>query len=200
MRRRYLFAFAATAATAWSFPPALAEPPEVAALSLEKRKAYDIERLVFADAKESPRFKYATKSLPGYISKTDLTFVTEVRTLRADGKDTPPPRYVTVTRYDYRTGLTYVSTVDLQKGIIARVLAEPNRPTPVAAFEIQLAVGVINKIEAGARPASVQAVLDNAPDSKTYGHRLLVVWQEDPVRTKRYLVDLTTQKLINPNY
>jgi len=111
-----------------------------------------------------------------------------------------------VTRYDYATGVTTRTTVDLGTGRALDVRKDVNYPTPLADEELDQAIALarqkvseFDNAMKGAKPDDLSvshlAPVDNDPSSATYGHRLVYLWVERPTRTRRVLVDLSTNEI-----
>ncbi len=141
----------------------------------------------------------------GAEGKSVVTGVTSVSPKEA----AEATRRAVVTRYDYATGLTFRTVIDLTARQALDIKADPNFPTPLAPEEaeraIEIAAGTVPEIAqpaGGPPPAapSLLPIIDSLPSSPTYGHRLVVVWRDDLPRTTRVLVDLTTETVINPSY
>jgi hypothetical protein len=196
--RRSAFAFAVAAATL-TITPAAAVPPEFWSLEPDKRLAFDIENANFLTL--APNNPFAAKIIKG-LPVRHQSYVTEIRLLR--DADTAPARFAEVTRYDYGTGLTWRTTVDLKKGKATDVRADANQPTPLSTVEIQEAARLVTsrfpEVNISPEKATARAFNSTSPTDKLYGHRLLLLWQEQPKRTNRFLVDLTTQNIVNPNF
>jgi hypothetical protein len=124
-------------------------------------------------------------------------------------RGTPPsdPQRAMVMRYDYATGVTTRTTVDLGTGRALDVRADTNYPTPLAKEELDQAIALARqKVSAfddilkAARPEDVSishlSPLDNDPQSATYGHRLVYLWVSRPRRSEQILVDLSTNEVI----
>ena len=113
-----------------------------------------------------------------------------------------------VTRYDYGTGLTFRTLVDLAAKQALEVKADANFPTPLAPQEVERAIEIAGGTvpEIGQPPGAAQSeprllpIINTLRTSPTYGHRLVVVWRDDLPRVERVLVDLTTETVADPNY
>lgn len=112
-----------------------------------------------------------------------------------------------VTRYEYATGVTTRTTVDLGTGKALDIRKDVNYPTPLADEELDQAiaiarqkVGEFDSAMKGANSSELSvshlAPVDNDPSSATYGHRLVYLWVERPTRTRRVLVDLSTNEIV----
>jgi len=115
-----------------------------------------------------------------------------------------------VTRYDYATGVTTRTTVDLDTGAALHVRKDLNYPTPLAKEETEQAlelarrtVPALDAIVKSARPEALNIVymvpVNTDPSSPRYGHRLVILWVEQPARSSKTLVDLSTEE-VEPNY
>lgn len=112
-----------------------------------------------------------------------------------------------VMRYDYATGVTTRTTVDLATGEALHVRQDVNYPTPLAREEFAEAVTLARRavpefdsVMKSARPQALRighlAPINTNPSSPRYGHRLVVLWIEEPVATARVLVDLSTNEVV----
>ena len=127
--------------------------------------------------------------------------------LVARGTQPADPQRAMVMRYDYATGVTTRTTVDLGSGRALDVRADTNYPTPIAREELDQAVALarqkVSEFDAilkAARPEDVSishlSPLDNDPASSTYGHRLVYLWVSRPKRSEQILVDLSTNEVV----
>ena len=84
---------------------------------------------------------------------------------------------------------------------------DANYPTPLAEEEekealalARRAVPALDAIVASARADALNVTymvpLDTDPASPRYGHRLVLLWVERPQRSKRVLVDLSTEEVV----
>jgi hypothetical protein len=116
-----------------------------------------------------------------------------------------------VTRYDYATGVTTRTTVDLGTGKALDIRKDVNYPTPLADEELGQAITLarqkvteFDSAVKGANPSELSvshlAPVDNDPSSATYGHRLVYLWVERPTRTRRILVDLSTNEVVTERH
>jgi hypothetical protein len=132
---------------------------------------------------------------------------TSETTPAARGVGPPPSDRAVVMRYDYATGITTRTTVDLATGRALDVRKDVNYPTPLAQEELDHAIALarekVSEFDAiikAARPQDVAishlAPLDNDPSSSTYGHRLVYLWVQRPTRSEQILVDLSTNEIV----
>jgi hypothetical protein len=131
--------------------------------------------------------------------------VTDVSLLGSPGTSAPAERYARVTRYEYASGLTFMTVVDLSTGTVLDVRAEANRPTPLADEEIEHALALAGQavvdLAAPPRPGvQTLPLIDSVATSPRHGHRLVLVWRDRPVPSRRVLVDLTTDQVADPNF
>jgi len=120
------------------------------------------------------------------------------------------PRRAFVMRYDYATGVTTRTLVDLDAEKVIDLKAEANYPTPLAKEELDRALELARaaspeldkllKDHPTDRELQVLVPIDNAPTSPRYGHRLAILWLEVPKATNRILVDLSDEKVVSTNY
>lgn len=116
-------------------------------------------------------------------------------------------RRAVVMRYDYATGVTTRTTVDIGTGKALDMRKDVNYPTPLAKEELDQAiaiarqkVGEFDAIVKAARPEELSishlSPLDSNPSSATYGHRLVYLWVQRPMRSEQVLVDLSTNEVV----
>jgi hypothetical protein len=112
-----------------------------------------------------------------------------------------------VMRYDYATGVTTRTTVDIGTGKALDRRKDVNYPTPLAKEELDQAISLarqkVSEFDAiikAARPEELSishlSPLDNNPSSATYGHRLVYLWVQRPARSEQILVDLSTNEIV----
>lgn len=112
-----------------------------------------------------------------------------------------------VTRYDYASGVTTRTTVDLATGTALHTREDVNYPTPLAKEELDRAVtlarGAVPEFDAivkSSTPETLEilhlAPVDTDPSSPRYGHRLVVLWIDKPKRSDKVLVDLSTEDVV----
>jgi hypothetical protein len=183
----------------------------------EMNKALEIEA-----GATSQRSKFTARgsvgALPGLAStpagksgKSVRPLVAPVESAGSDlvPRGTPPadPQRAMVMRYDYATGVTTRTTVDLGSGRALDIRADTNYPTPIAQEELDQAVALarqkVSEFDAilkAARPEEISishlSPLDNDTASATYGHRLVYLWVSRPKRSEQVLVDLSTNEVI----
>jgi hypothetical protein len=183
----------------------------------QMNKALEIEA-----SASSERSKFTARgsvgALPGLAStpagKSGKSVRPLVAPVESAGGDLVPrgtapaePQRAMVMRYDYATGVTTRTTVDLGSGQALDVRADTNYPTPLAQEELDQAValarqkvGAFDAILKEARPEDVSishlSPLDNDTSSATYGHRLVYLWVSRPKRSEQILVDLSTNEVI----
>lgn len=119
------------------------------------------------------------------------------------------PRRAQVTRFDYASGATVRTIVDLNSGTVLDTQSEVNAATPLAPEELaeaeQLFLAAVPAAAGAVRSGSVSAsapraishlvVTAPAPSAPRYGHRVVLIWSDRP-RTSKYLVDLTTREVV----
>ncbi len=152
-------------------------------------------------------------TLAGQKGKTVLPLVAPIELANPDpalvarGAKPPQAQRAVVMRYDYATGVTTRTTVDLGTGRALDVRKDVNYPTPLAQEELDQAVTLarqkVSEFDAiikSARPEELAishlAPLDNDPSSSTYGHRLVYLWIQRPTRSEQILVDLSTNEIV----
>ena len=205
--RRDAAVFAAVVVILLASSMAQAEPPEWEELSPVQQNAFQIESQHFHKVRPSLLKRFEKEMLPGFPTNSIETYATEITLFRAsnhssDAKISSKDTKALVVRYDYGSGLTFRTTVDVTKSEVVDIKAEANRPTILATPEIVKATKLLRSAGVPVSPETVSAkpINDDATNSMSYGHRLIVLWQEEPVQTNRILVDLTSGKIIDLNY
>jgi hypothetical protein len=119
----------------------------------------------------------------------------------------PAGQRAVVTRYDYASGVTTRTTVDLDSGKAVYVRQNANYPTPLAKEEYELALALARKASAEfdtivktAAPAELlittQLPLYDNPKHPRYGHRMVMLRIEAPATSDRVTVDLSTNEVV----
>ena len=174
----------------------------------EKRLAHQLEEASLQQLRTPPS-PLLDRGLPqlartpaGRVKKSVVTGVT---LLGSPGTSATTDRQALVTRYEYATGLTITTVVDLNASQVLDVRAEANRPTPLAGDEVQRAIVLAGRAVADLATAprsalQVLSLVDSKPGSRRYGHRLAVVWRETPPASPRVLVDLSTEQVVDANF
>ena len=169
-------------------------------------EATAIQQLRSAKA-AAPFATFSTKALRTLratpAGKQERSVVTEINPIRPSGPVEAPQAMVS--RYDYSTGLTFRTVVDLTEKKVVEIKADPNFPTPLAPEEVkravELAAQAAPEIATGAPEEAITLpLIDTAPTSPTYGHRLVVVWREGTAPSERVLVDLSMEAIAKPSY
>lgn len=200
-------ALAILAATAGGPVETLAQAPERGLSDAETRLAAQLESPAFQRLRAASPF--ADKAIPrladSAAGRAQRSVVTHITLLGSPGTSSQMDRQALVTRYEYGSGLTFMTVVDLNAGRVIDVRAEANRPTPLAADEIRRAIALAGLAvpDLATTPASrlqVLSLIDSAPASPRYGHRLVLVWRDDPIATRRVLVDLTAEHVVDPSF
>lgn len=117
-------------------------------------------------------------------------------------------RRAIVTRFDYATGITTRTAVDLNTDKTLSVRSDANYPTPLAAEEREEAIMLLRSaapdVDKIARETDAEKVkfvylmpINNDPAAPRYGHRLVYLWIAKPVQTKKYLIDLSSNQVVN---
>lgn len=125
---------------------------------------------------------------------------------RTYGEEGTTGRRVLVTRYEYSTGLTVRTWLDLKTGDVLAVRRDPNHPAPLANEELVWAVALLHRHDpalkeiALSRPEEVEYA-HMVPANRNWlpsrpGHRLVWLWMVDPKLSHRYLVDLSTGEVV----
>lgn len=117
-----------------------------------------------------------------------------------------PSRRALVTRYEYATGLTIRTWIDLEKEKILHIRGDVNYPTPLAETELREAIELLknknNEVYniANEYGNSVQfehlVPVSSTKSAPRFGHRLVWLWIREPVKTARFLVDLSTGEVV----
>ena len=201
-------ALAILAATASRPAGVLAQSPRLLS-DAERQLAFQLEDASVRQLRTAPGGPLLEKGLP-QLGKTPAgrvqkSVVTDVTLLGSPGTSAPADRQALVTRYEYSSGLTLMTVVDLNTGRVVDVRSEFNRPTPLGGDEIQRAIvlaarAVLDLATAPGSGLQVQALIEGKPTSRRYGHRLVVVWRGTPPASPRVLVDLSTEQVVNANF
>ena len=127
-----------------------------------------------------------------------------VRDALADGPASG--RRALVTRYEYATGLTIRTWVNLSTGEVLTVRRDPNYPAPLAPEELTRATQLVEEHDteireiARARADDVEYIHMVPANSRWLpsrpGHRLVLLWLASPVLSQRYLVDLSRGEVL----
>lgn len=123
------------------------------------------------------------------------------------GSGLPAGQRAVVTRYDYASGVTTRTTVDLDSGKAVHVRQNANYPTPLAKEEYDQALALARKastefdaIIKTAAPAELlittQLPLYDNPKHPRYGHRVVMLRVEAPAPSNRVTVDLSTNEIV----
>ena len=174
----------------------LALARQIEATAIQELKTEGAARATITN-EELPNLRSTT------MGRQDKSVVTEVSPIRAEQPgETQQAR---VSRYDYATGLTFSTVVDLAERDAVDIKAEANVPTPLAPEEIARAVEIaaqaVPQLQS-APPNQIQLlpILDTAPQSTTYAHRLVVVWREGAASSPRVLVDLSMEEVVKARF
>ena len=123
-------------------------------------------------------------------------------TRRDDG-----PRQAWVTRFDYPTGVTIRTLVDLNRQKAVSVKAAALEPTPLAEVELKQAIEIartnstsLEEILAFAPEDEwrfdVLTPIDSSPASPQFGHRLVLLRTTSPTLSEKLLIDLSDRVLV----
>jgi len=187
----------------------MAQSPSRVLSDAEKQLAYQIEDANVRQLRASPAVPWAGKAIPQLArtpaGRLQKSVVTQVTLLGSPGTSSPTDRQALVTRYEYATGVTVLTVIDLNAARVIDVRAEANRPTPLSTDEVQRAIALASRAipELAIAPRSalqILSVVQSKPTSRRYGHRLVVVWREGPSPSRRVLVDLTTEQVVEANF
>jgi len=163
------------------------------ARNVETASIFELKRnptATFLLAKGLPKLRETSSGREG------KSFIVQINGVKLGGDS--DRRSGLVIRYDYPTGLTFRSLVDLTEQKLVEVKADLNFPTALAKEEVQRTTELAELLEA---PWQVKmlAVIDTVPTSPTYGHRLVAAWRDVP-RARKVLVDLSTDAVIKRDY
>ena len=118
---------------------------------------------------------------------------------------TASTRRAVVTRFNYATGITTRTWVDVADGKTLAVRSDVNYPTPLATAELDEAKGLLRakapEINSAVAAAGASAEyyhlvpVSNDPASPRYGHRVVLLWLAKPTHSEKYLVNLSTKEV-----
>jgi hypothetical protein len=173
----------------------------------EEQRALEIEAsskppAVFAKANLLPGLPGLASTAAGRLGKTVRPLIVPL-----EGPSTAGTKRAVVTRYDYASGLTTRTTVDLDSGKAVHVRQDANYPTPLAKEEYEQALAIARKANAefdaiikAAAPDDLlitsQLPLYANPRHPRYGHRLVALRVEAPDVSDRIVVDLSTNEVV----
>ncbi|MGI9421571.1 MAG: hypothetical protein ACR2PA_00070 [Hyphomicrobiaceae bacterium] len=194
---------------------ALTEEERAKAVAAEKALADQL--LAVPAAAREGRIPGLAATKAGRAAKSVVTSIVPIgsaSTVRRSGLTAPASasgtRRAMVMRYDYATGITTRTTIDIASGKVLAVRSKVNYPTPLAPSELeeakallQSSVPEIDKIvkEHDANKVvfyHLTPIASNATAPK-YGHRLVWLWVAEPVHTDKYVVDLSTGEVEKKN-
>jgi hypothetical protein len=106
-------------------------------------------------------------------------------------------------RYDYATGETIRTIVDLDSRSVLRVRRDKNYPTALAPSEVEdmrrLLAEKVPEVASAVQNAPPEAVefqylvpVAVSARAANFGRRVVVTWLQKPLKTQRYVVDLTS--------
>jgi hypothetical protein len=176
----------------------------------QERRALEIEAAskppaVFAKAILVPGLPGLAATAAGRISKSVRPLVVPLESATSAGRRAV--QRAVVTRYDYASGVTTRTTVDLDSGKAVHVRQDANYPTPLAKEEYEHALELARKavpefdtILKAAPPAELlittQLPLYDNPRHPRYGHRVVTLRIEEPTPSYRITVDLSTDEIV----
>ena len=131
---------------------------------------------------------------------------TTARIREALRSDSIPTRRALVTRYEYATGSTIRTWIDLGSDRVLMTRRDINYPTPLAPEELEEAVSlmpsrddetdaVVNDDDNGPQYSHLVPVSADKTEPR-YGHRLVWLWIDSPERSTKYLIDLTMKEVV----
>jgi hypothetical protein len=173
----------------------------------QEKRALEIEAAskppaVFAKANLLPGMRGLASTAAGRLGKVVRPLVVPL-----ESPDQAGVKRAVVTRYDYASGLTTRTTVDLETGVAVHVRQDANYPTPLAKEEYEQALALARKanpefdaiIKAAAADQLLitsQLPLYENPRHPRYGHRLVALRVEAPDVSDRITVDLSTNEIV----
>jgi hypothetical protein len=192
----------AVAATAQDFAKGLT--PAQQRLALEIEAASKPPPSVMARATLAPAMPGMASTPAGRQGKSVRPLVVPLETA---GKGGAAGHRAVVMRYDYATGVTTRTTVDLDSGKAVHVRQDANYPTPLAKEEYDQALELARKsspefdgIIKAAAPADLlittQVPLYANRKHPRYGHRMVTLRIEAPAVSDRITVDLSTNEIV----
>ena len=120
--------------------------------------------------------------------------------------DSLPNRRAQVTRYEYATGFTIRTWIDLDSGKVLAVRNDINYPTPLAPKELENAIALMPSRDDGTDAVATDddntlqyshlVPVSGDMTEPRYGHRLVWLWIDSPERSAKYLVDLTMNEVV----
>lgn len=111
-------------------------------------------------------------------------------------------RRAIVSRFDYLTGISVSTVVDLDANRVLDVDTSRDKPAPLSVAEFERAKTIASEANVAFRQAlgtgkpetldyNVLVLVDSKTTSPTYGHRLVLLSIEKPTSSPRLLVDLS---------
>lgn len=114
-------------------------------------------------------------------------------------------RRAVVSRFEYASGETIRTWVDLESGDIIAARSDINYPTPLSPEELQEAISLIRAslplvneaFESADTIPIFHHLVPTAPNKTAprFGHRLVIFWLTDPIVTEKYMIDLSTEEV-----
>lgn len=202
-------AWAILAAAAGGPTPVVAQAPSRVLSDAEKRLAYQLEDVNLQQLRAAPVNPFVDKGIRQLANtragRVRRSVVTGVALLGSPGTSAATDRQAVVTRYEYASGLTLMTVVDLNTSRVVDVRAEANRPTPLALEEIQRAIALAGRAvpELATVPRSelqILSLVESKTTSRRYGHRLVLLGRDEGAPGRRVLVDLSTEQVVDANF
>jgi len=182
----------------------------------EQQRALNIEKLALPELQQAVTQRPLTSMFAVRISSLiDKPAVIENRQmqpditiLRAPGLMAPnTPRRAVVNRYDYGTGQSVSTVVDLDSNKVLDVRSTFDRPVPLDKAELERAVSLASErvpaIKEANSPGSrnqgqfeILLPVDGRRASPRFGHRLVLLWVNTAEPSPKALVDLTTDEVV----
>ena len=141
------------------------------------------------------------------VAVTSVGMESTASRVREALKDGPASgRRALVTRYEYATGLTIRTWINLSTRKVLLVRRDANFPAPLAPEELEQAKQLLQKFDSEikdvvrTRPDDVEFV-HMVPANRKWlpsraGHRIVLLWLASPVQSRRYLIDLSREEVL----
>ena len=180
-----------------AWPTSLSDSLKNAAVDIEAKNFPKFDRTQFSD-----KVIKALAETPS--GQANLIAITDVTLLGSPGTSSDLPRRIQVSRYEYATGLTWRTTIDVSTRAVVMYTADANRPTPLAEEEIERAIkiasDVVPDISQSHGKVNTVAIIQSSKTNPLYAHRLVRVWSEEAAPVRRALVDLSMNNVASKDY
>lgn len=190
--------------------PVSAQEPDKGLTPDQERRALEIEAAskppaVFAKATLVPGLPGLAATAAGRLGKSVRPLVVPLESTTLAGRRAS--QRAVVMRYDYASGVTTRTTVDLGSGKAVHVRQDANYPTPLAKEEYEHALALVRRavpefdaVLKAAPPAQLlittQLPLYDNPKHPRYGHRVVTLRIEEPAPSDRITVDLSIDEIV----